>query len=187
MRCYYLGRPDLCAVGEDEPQGFDARRLLSKRQVAELGAPSETLLPGMGIGPYTGTLPFDEWPVKSYWLTFGQLGIDRDMALTVPVPISFMNVDLRSAKGRDFNMAWPLVPFVRATEDRRQRAKNYCDVCKVGGRMPDVAEVLGADLDGGHLFAAVDYIGMFASEVFVDWLRSCGLQRDVSIQPIDVV
>jgi hypothetical protein len=185
--CLFLGRPDLCLLGEDEPQGLDDRRLLSARQMAELAAMSETLLPGMGIGPYRGSLPFEKWPVKSYWLTLGHLGIDRDLALTIPVPIKFMNVELRTAKGRDLNMAWPLVPFVRATENCRRRAKNYCDVCKVAGGLPAVPEVFAADVNGGHLFASVDYGGMFASEVFVDWLRSCGLDRDVHIQPIEVV
>jgi hypothetical protein len=187
MSCNFLGRPELCLLGEDEPDGFEHRRQLSSRQLAELAEDAGPVLPGMGIGPYRGSVPFEKWPVKSYWLTLGHLGIDRQLAATVPVPIDFMNVDLRSAKGRDFDMAWPLVPFVRASENSRRRAKGYCDVCKLAGGMPAVPEVLASDLEGGHLFAAVDYIGMFASEVFVDWLRSCGLQRDVSIQPIDVV
>jgi hypothetical protein len=185
--CYYLGRPDLSLLGEGPSEGLERRRTLSARQVAELATRSETLLPGMGIGPYRGSLPLEKWPVKSYWLTLGHLGIDRDLALTIPVPIKFMNVELRTAKGRDLNMAWPLVPFVRATENCRRRAKSYCDVCKVAGGLPAVPEVFAADVDGGHLFASVDYGGMFASEVFVDWLRSCGLDRDVHIQPVDVV
>jgi hypothetical protein len=182
-----LGRPDLCLRGEDEPQGFDDRRLLSARQMAELAARSETLLPAMGIGPYRGSLPFEKWPVKSYWLTLGHLGIDRDLALTLPVRIEFMNVELRSAKGRDFNMAWPLVPFVPVTESCRRRSNGFCNVCQAPGRLPEVPEVLASDLGDGHLFASIHYGGMFASEVFVDWLRSCGLQRDVTIHPIDVV